>query len=84
MDSRQAFVKSIHDNESSILCVPQEKITDSTDPNDNKFLEVAIECGADYLITGGDKKHLLPLHPYRNIQILQPHDFLTIALETRA
>ena len=28
MDTRQAFVKKIHDNENSILCIPQEKITD--------------------------------------------------------
>ena len=80
MDTRQAFAKKIHNNENSILCIPQEKITDSPDPDDNKFLEVAVECEANYLITG-DKKHLLPLHPYRNIQILQPHDFLKITLD---
>jgi len=81
MDTRQAFVNKIYDNENSIFCMPQEKIADSPDPDDNKFLEVAVECDADYLITG-DKKHLLPLHPYRNIQILQPHDFLIVALDT--
>jgi putative PIN family toxin of toxin-antitoxin system len=82
MNARQAFAKKIHNNENSILCVPQEKITDSPDPTDNKFLEVAVECEADYLITG-DKKHLLPLHPYRTIQILQPHDFLKVTLSEK-
>ncbi len=81
-EKRQDFVNNILDAEQVSFCIPQQKITDSPDPDDNKFLEVAVECEVDYLITG-DKKHLLPLHPYRNIQILQPHDFLKITLPER-
>ncbi len=44
------------------------------DPNDNKFLELAIEAGAACIITGD--KDLLVLHPFQNIQILSASDFL--------
>lgn len=40
MNARQAFVQAIHNNANSILCIPQEKIADSPDPDDNQFLEV--------------------------------------------
>ncbi len=76
MNARQAFVQAIHNNANSMLCIPLEKISDSPDPDDNQFLEVAVECKADYLITG-DKKHLLPLNPYQGIQIISVRDFLT-------
>jgi putative PIN family toxin of toxin-antitoxin system len=76
LEVRQDFVKTIFDHKNSILCTPQEKITASIDLDDNKFLEVAVEVNADFLITG-DKKHLLPLHPYRDIKILSARDFLT-------
>gem|GEM_PF-7118635 len=44
--ARQAFVKTIHDHKNTILCVPQEEITDSVDIIDNEFLEVAVKCKA--------------------------------------
>ena len=79
-ESRQTFVKKIRDAEHVIFCTPQETFTDSIDPDDNQFLDVAVECRADFLITG-DKKHLLPLHPYQGIQIIQPHDFMKTVLD---
>lgn len=42
---------------------------------DNLVLEVAVMGGCDVLVTG-DKKHLLPLSPYRGIIIERPVDFL--------
>ena len=56
------------------LFSPTETITDCSDPKDNKFLELALECQATCLITGD--RHLLDLHPFRNIPILNPSDFL--------
>ena len=44
------------------------------DQDDDKFLEVAIGGGAQYIVTGDDD--LLVLHPYQEIQILKPKEFL--------
>ncbi|MDA0781170.1 MAG: putative toxin-antitoxin system toxin component, PIN family [Rickettsiales bacterium] len=49
-------------------------ITDCRDSKDNKFLEVAVSGDADIIISGD--QDLLTLHPYRNINILTPADFL--------
>jgi uncharacterized protein len=45
------------------------------DSKDDKFLELSVNGKADYLITGD--RDLLVLHPFRDIQILTPADFLT-------
>ncbi len=52
------------------------KIQDCRDPHDNKFLELAIDGKADLIITGD--KDLLTLHPYKNIPIITPKEFLEI------
>jgi predicted nucleic acid-binding protein len=44
------------------------------DPKDDKYLELALACNASAIITGD--KDLLVLHPYENISILTPVDFL--------
>jgi putative PIN family toxin of toxin-antitoxin system len=54
---------------------PKETITDCADSKDNKFLELAIECQASCIISGDC--HLLDLHPFRNIPILNTADFLS-------
>lgn len=46
------------------------------DPDDNKFIECAIECGADYIISGD--RHLLNLKEYEGIKIFRPSEFLKI------
>lgn len=50
-------------------------VHDCTDSNDNKFLNLAIDANASCIITGD--KHLLTMHPYRGIPILNAADFLT-------
>ncbi|AJE07580.1 putative toxin-antitoxin system toxin component, PIN family [Mannheimia haemolytica] len=57
----------------------KETITDCQDLKDNKFLEVAISAKAKYLVTG-DKKDLLSMNPYRNVEIISVSEFLA---ETR-
>lgn len=53
-----------------------ETITECRDPRDNKFLELAV-CGkADFIISGDED--LLILNPFRNIQILTPHNFINL------
>jgi putative PIN family toxin of toxin-antitoxin system len=55
--------------------LPTERITAViADPTDNKFLEAALAGQADCVVTGD--KHLLPLHPFRDISILKAHQFI--------
>lgn len=52
-----------------------ERVTDCKDPKDNKFLELAINANAKFLITG-DKKDLLSMNPYKNVEIISVNEFL--------
>ena len=54
---------------------PAEIIEECRDPKDNKFLELAISANASCIITGD--KHLLVLHPFRGIPILNAVDFMS-------
>jgi putative PIN family toxin of toxin-antitoxin system len=56
--------------------VPSISITVCRDPKDNKFLELAVAAGASAIITGD--KDLLVLHPFENVPILSPADFLQL------
>jgi uncharacterized protein len=58
----------------SIFIEPTETINDCRDPKDNKFLELAIACKANCIVTGDHD--LLILHPFRNIPILNCADFI--------
>lgn len=44
------------------------------DPDDNKFIDVAIESKCDYIIS--QDKHLLNIVDFKGIKILKPNDFL--------
>lgn len=44
------------------------------DPPDNRFLECAVDGGANFIVSGD--RHLLRLKAFRNIPILSPTDFL--------
>lgn len=46
------------------------------DPDDNKFIECAVEAGAEYIISGDP--HLLNLKTYKNIKIVSPAEFVKI------
>ena len=50
-----------------------ETITECRDPNDDKFLELAVSTNASCIVTGD--KDLLVLHPFRGIPILNAADF---------
>ena len=50
------------------------------DPNDDKFLELAVAGQADFLITGD--ADLLALHPFRGTAILMPSSFLAVQPRT--
>jgi putative PIN family toxin of toxin-antitoxin system len=48
------------------------------DPKDDKFLELALNGSAEYLVTGD--KDLLVLHPFRETKILTTKDFIELLL----
>jgi predicted nucleic acid-binding protein len=51
-----------------------ERIDLCRDEKDNKFLEVAINGKADYLITGDND--LLVLRPFQDVKIMTVNEFL--------
>jgi uncharacterized protein len=73
-DEKNRFVGSYI--EMSEIVHVTSKVTDCPDPKDNKFLELATDGKADYIVTGDP--HLLALHPYRGISIVTPATFLEI------
>ena len=59
------------------LCINVEiiqSIQASRDPKDDKFLEVGINGSADFILTGDTD--LLELHPFHEIPIYSPSQFL--------
>lgn len=56
--------------------VVQSVITDCRDPDDNKFLALALDSGAEYIVTGD--RDLLELHPWRGVQVLTAGDFVRV------
>jgi putative PIN family toxin of toxin-antitoxin system len=50
------------------------RVRECRDPKDDKFLEVALNGRADLILTGD--RDLLVLHPWRDIAILSPKDYL--------
>lgn len=54
--------------------IPEEDIAVvDDDPDDDKFLEVAVAGNVDYLVSGD--RHLLDLNSYRGIDIVTPREF---------
>ena len=46
------------------------------DPDDNKFLECAVDSKAEYIISGDD--HLLKLKEFKGIKIVTPAEFVEL------
>jgi putative PIN family toxin of toxin-antitoxin system len=59
------------------LVEPKHRLKVSKDPDDNKFLEAALQGSATYIVTG-DKKDLLLLKEYKGIHIVTPTKFIKI------
>lgn len=73
-DIRHQFLAKIKLESEQIVIF--ETIQECRDPKDNKFLEVAVNGNANYIITGD--RDLLELHPFRGIYILNPRQFLQL------
>jgi len=55
-------------------CDVRESIKACRDPKDDKFLALVVSCGAGILVSSDHD--LLDLHPFREIAIATPADFL--------
>ncbi len=53
---------------------PLYRITDCRDEKDNKYLELAVAAGAEIIVSSDDD--LLALHPWREIRIVRPAEYL--------
>lgn len=74
LDIRVEFVARLREDAEQVDI--QEPIMACRDPKDDKFLEVAINGNANCLITGD--QDLLALHPFCNLEIVTPAQFLTM------
>ena len=76
LEDRKQFLHWVR-IDSNFLIV-ENQTTICSDPDDNKFLDLASTGEADYLITGD--QDLLSLDVYQNTRIIQPALFLRIIL----
>ena len=61
----------------SKIVEPSQKIRVVTDdPDDDKFIEAAVEGKCEYIVS--NDKHLLNLRNYKQITIVKPEEFLTL------
>lgn len=62
----------------SEVVFPKQKFNAvKNDPDDNKFVDAAVEGNCDYIVSQ-DKKHLLKLKEFRGIKIIAPEEFLKL------
>jgi putative PIN family toxin of toxin-antitoxin system len=71
-DERDDYIQWLNTRTHSIEI--GEQIQVSRDPDDDKFLELALSGSADVIVSGDDD--LLVLHPFRDIPIPSPDAFL--------
>ena len=73
LDERETFLDNLmHQTEWVAIT---ERVQACRDPKDDKILELAVNGGADYIVTGDDD--LLVMNPFRGISIMRPAEFLT-------
>jgi len=73
-DDRLDFLNTVYKN--SLIVEPALKIVDCRDPDDNKFLELALAERARYLITGDDDLLILRSQPAYRLLIVTPREFI--------
>lgn len=71
----EAFLRVIKDK--AQLVNPTKKISRiKADEKDNRILECAYECGADFIITGISQH--FPFQSFRGIKIVNPREFINL------
>ena len=76
LESRLTFLEVYRSH--SVLCPVTETVFDCRDAKDNMFLELALSVKAEIIISSDPD--LQVLHPYRDISILKPVEFLNLQL----
>ena len=71
-EERGNFIEALVDR--SRFANPSEEIQVCRDPDDDKFLELAVSESATCIVSGD--ADLLELNPFRGIPIMKPADFL--------
>ncbi len=74
IEDRQEFIRKFLRITEKVTIT--KRIQECRDPKDDKFLELAINGKADFIITGD--QDLLIMNPYRNIRIISPMDYLKL------
>ena len=59
--------------ETSITIIPGFSLKLLPDESDNKFLELALSCQADFVITGNSKH--FPMGKFENTEIISPEKY---------
>ncbi len=72
LKKRKRFLRALV-REARLIAV-KEEISACRDPDDDKFLELAVSGGASCVVSGDDD--LLMLNPFRGIAIMKPSTFL--------
>ena len=72
MEERMLFLAELGGTAKFVPIV--QLVRECRDPMGDKFLEVALNGGADVIITGD--ADLLALHPWREIAVLSPAEYL--------
>jgi len=74
-EQAQRFLKLLETG--ATLVTPCEEVSVvQNDPDDDKFLALAIASGAEHIVSGD--KHLLSIGAYQGVKILNPANFLNI------
>ena len=55
------------------MAEPRERVNDCSDYEDNRILELALECNADLIVS--DDEHLVNMSPWRGRPIVRPRGF---------
>src|ERR1700728_2919211 len=72
IEQRLQFIRLIANTAEFVPII--HSVRECRDPNDDKFLEVALNGRADVIITGD--ADLLGMHPWRDVSILASADYL--------
>jgi putative PIN family toxin of toxin-antitoxin system len=72
LEDRQEFVRRFLRVATMVPVVSE--VTECRDPKDNRYLALAFDAEADFIVTGD--KDLLALHPWRSTEIITPANFV--------
>ena len=72
VQTRKTFLKTLH--AISEMVTIEKRITACRDSKDDKFLELAVNGNADFIVTGDND--LLVLHPFETVKVITAADFL--------